>query len=106
MAKNMCFNNVWTYIASGSGDQAQQTFTTLEKLANDGIDTFQGSTGKIFKDEVEIKNAAGDGFSHSSNGFSFSNYNGCSCVTLNSNINSKRGFSITGVIFVKHLSTT
>jgi len=48
----------------------------LEKLANDNIDTFAGSTGKIFKDEVKIKNAAGDGFSHSSNGFNYELYNG------------------------------
>lgn len=91
MAKDMCFNNVWTYIASGTGGQAEQTFTTLEKLANDNIDTFSGSTGYIFKDEVEVKNAAGDGFSHSSNGFSYNLYNGSQTVTLNSNVDAKRG---------------
>ena len=88
MAKDMCFCNVWTYIASGTGGQAEQTFTTLERLA---IDTFYGSTGSIFKNEVEIKNAAGDGFSHSSNGFSYSCYNGSMTKTLNSNIDAKRG---------------
>lgn len=92
MAKDMCFCNVWTYIASGSGSQAENTFNTLEKLANDGIDTFAGSTGKIFKDEVEIKNAAGDGFSHGSNGFKYNLYNGSMTQTLNSNIDSKRGY--------------
>lgn len=91
MAKDMCFNNVWTYIASGTGGQAEQTFTTLEKLANDNIDTFSGSTGYIFKDEVEVKNAAGDGFSHSSNGFSYNLYNGSQTITLNSNIDARRG---------------
>jgi hypothetical protein len=50
MAKESLFSNYWCYIASGTGDQAQQTFTTLEKLANDNIDTFEGSTGKLFKD--------------------------------------------------------
>lgn len=49
MAKDMLFNNYWTYIASGSGSQAEQTFTTLERLANDNIDTMLGSTGYIFK---------------------------------------------------------
>ena len=34
MAKGMLFNNYWTYIASGSGSQAEQTFSVLEKLAN------------------------------------------------------------------------
>lgn len=92
MAKGMCFANYWSYIASGSGSQAEQTFTTLERLANDNIDTFSGSTGIVFKNEVEIKNAAGDGFSHSSNGFNYSLYNGSMTQTLNSNIDAKRGY--------------
>lgn len=91
MAKDMLFNNYWTYIASGSGSQAEQTFTTLERLANDNIDSFMGSTGYIFKNEIEINNAAGDGFSHSSNGFRFNTYNGSMVQTLNSNIDKKRG---------------
>lgn len=91
MMKDMCFCNYWTYIASGSGSQAEQTFTTLERIANDNIDTFAGSTGKIFKDEIRIKNAAGDGFSHSSNGFNYEVYNGSMTQTLNSNVDKKRG---------------
>lgn len=91
MSKDMLFNNYWTYIASGSGSQAEETFMTLEKLANDNIDTMLGSTGYIFKSEIEVKNAAGDGFSHSSNGFSYNLYNGSSTQTLNSNIDRKRG---------------
>jgi len=91
MMKDMCFCNYWTYVASGSGSQAEQTFTTLERIANDNIDTFAGSTGKIFKDEIKIKNTAGDGFSHSSNGFNYETYNGSMTQTLNSNIDKKRG---------------
>ena len=91
MAKGCLFNNYWAYIASGSGSQAEQTFTTLERIANDNIDEMSGSTGYIFKNEVEIKNAAGDGFSHSSNGFSYSLYNGSMTQTLNSNVDRKRG---------------
>ena len=91
MSKDMLFNNYWTYIASGSGSQAEQTFTTLERLANDNIDTMMGSTGYIFKAEIEIKNAAGDGFSHGSNGFSYSTFNGGFTQTLNSNVDRKRG---------------
>ena len=98
MSKGMLFTNYWAYIASGSGSQAEQTFTTLERLANDNIDEMSGSTGYIFKQEVEIKNAAGDGFSHSSDGFTYSLYNGSKTQTLNSNIDSKRGFRGT-VIF-------
>ena len=91
MAKDMLFCNVWTYIASGSGSQAEQTFMTLERLANDGIDEMRNSTGYIFKNEVEVNNAAGDGFSHGSNGFKYSLYNGSFTQTLNSNIDKKRG---------------
>lgn len=94
MAKDMLFCNVWSYIASGSGSQAEQTFDTLEKLANDNIDTFSGSTGKIFKDEIEIKSMSGDGFSHSSNGFNYNLYNGSKTQTLNSNIDAKRGLNL------------
>lgn len=91
MAKDLCFCNYWTYIASGTGSQAEQTFMTLEKIANDNIDTFSGSTGKIFKDEIVIKQASGDGFSHNPNGFNFQTYNGSMCVTVNSNIDRMRG---------------
>lgn len=91
MAKDMLFCNYWAYIASGSGSQAEQTFTTLERIANDNIDEMVGSTGYIFKNEVEIKNAAGDGFSHGSNGFTYSTYNGAKTTTLNSNVDAKRG---------------
>ena len=91
MSKDMLFCNVWTYIASGSGSQAEQTFMTLERLANDGIDEMRNSTGYIFKNEVEVNNAAGDGFSHGSNGFKYSLYNGSFTQTLNSNIDKKRG---------------
>lgn len=93
MAKDMLFTNIWTYIASGTGGQAEQTFTKLEQIANDGIDEMKGSTGYIFKNEVEINNAAGDGFSHGSNGFKYTLYNGSFTQTLNSNIDAKRGFS-------------
>ena len=92
MSKGMLFNNYWAYIASGSGSQAQNTFTTLEKLANDNIDTFSGSTGKIFKDEIVINNAAGDGFSHSSDGFRYALYDGSFTQTVNANVDAHRGY--------------
>ena len=91
MAKDMLFSNIWTYIASGTGGQAEQTFTKLEQIANDGIDEMKGSTGYIFKNEVSINNAAGDGFSHGSNGFKYTLYNGSFTQTLNSNVDAKRG---------------
>lgn len=91
MAKDSLFTNYWCYIASGSGSQAEQTFMTLEKIANDNIDEFVGSTGKLFKDEIVVQNASGDGFSHNPNGFRFETYNGSFTQTLNSNIDRKRG---------------
>ena len=91
MAKDSLFTNYWCYIASGSGSQAEQTFMTLEKIANDNIDEFVGSTGKLFKDEIVVQNAGGDGFSHNPNGFRFETYNGSFTQTLNSNIDRKRG---------------
>ena len=100
MAKDMLFNNYWTFIASGSGSQAEQTFTTLERLANDNIDSFMGSTGVVFKNEIEINNAAGDGFSHSSDGFNYSTYNGSMTQTLNSNIDKKRGKNNNYILFI------
>lgn len=99
MAKGMLFNNHWSYIASGSGSQAEQTFTTLEKIANDNIEQMKGSTGYIFKDEIEINHSAGDGFSHSSNGFSYRLHNGAKTLTLNSNVDKKRGFRGNFVVF-------
>ena len=107
MAKDMLFCNVWSYIASGSGSQAEQTFTTLERIANDNIDEMRNSTGYIFKNEVEIKNASGDGFSHGSDGFKYSLYNGSFTQTLNSNIDAKRGqafFIVCMEFFVIQLS--
>ena len=92
MAKDSLFCNYWSYIASGTGSQAENTFITLEKLANDNIDTFEGSTGRLFKDEVVIKAASGDGFSHTPGSFNYQLYNGSQTATLNSNIDSKRGF--------------
>lgn len=91
MAHDMLMNNYWTYIASGSGSQAEQTFTTLQRLANDNIDSFMGSSFAVFKNEIQIHNSAGDGFSHSSNGFNYNVYNGSYTQTLNSNIDKKRG---------------
>lgn len=91
MSKGMLFNNYWTYLASGSGDQAKQTFSVLEKIANDNIDTFAGSTGKLFKDELVVANAAGGGFVHGSGGYSYQLNNGSSLLTLNSNVDRRRG---------------
>ena len=60
MAKSMLYNNYISYIAAGSSDQSIQTFQTLIRLANQAIESMTGLTD-VFKEQVEIKNASGDG---------------------------------------------
>lgn len=91
MAKGMLFTNYWSYIASGSGAQAQQTFQTLERLAKDNVESLLNSTGYIFKNEIVVPNANGDGFSHSVDGYKYTLYNGSTTMTLNSSVDKKRG---------------
>ena len=98
MAKGMLFNNYWAYIASGSGDQAITTFKTLENIANRNIESMTGLTG-VFKQEMEIRNASGDGFVHNPSGHFYSLYNGSFTKTLNSNIDRKRGARGNVVVF-------
>lgn len=71
MTKGMLFNNYWAYIASGSGDQAITTFKTLENIANKNIESMTGLTS-VFKQEIEIRNASGDGFIHNPSGHFYS----------------------------------
>ena len=98
MSKGMLFNNYWSYIASGSGDQAILTFKTLENIANQNIESMTGLTG-IFKQEIEVKNAAGDGFVHNPSGHFYSLYNGSFTKTLNSNVDKRRGARGNMVVF-------
>ena len=56
----MLYNNYISYIAAGSSDQSIQTFQTLIRLANQAIESMTGLTD-VFKEQVEIKNASGDG---------------------------------------------
>lgn len=62
-AKGLLNTNHVTAIASGSGAQSIQTFTTLEKIANAEIESMPGLTG-IFAKEVVVNNATGTGFIH------------------------------------------
>lgn len=91
MSKGMLFNNYWAYIASGSGDQANQTFKTLENIANKNIETMTGLTD-FFKQEIEVNNSGGDGFVHNPSGFYYNLYNGSFTKTLNSSVDRRRGF--------------
>lgn len=98
MAKGMLYNNYWSYIASGSGDQAILTFKTLENIANRNIESMTGLTD-VFKQQIEIKNAAGDGFVHNPSGYFYSLYNGSFTKTLNSNVDKRRGARANMLVF-------
>lgn len=98
MSKGMLYNNYWSYIASGSGDQAILTFKTLENIANQNIESMTGLTD-VFKQQIEVKNAAGDGFVHNPSGYFYSLYNGSFTKTLNSNVDKRRGARANMVVF-------
>lgn len=100
MAKQMLESDPFSvYIASGSAQQSATTFRKLEDIANDRISSLKGSTGKIFKNEVVVQNAAGDGFSHNPAGFEYKLYNDSFTKTLNSNVDKNRGARARCVIF-------
>lgn len=98
MTKGMLYNNYWSYIASGSGDQAILTFKTLENIANQNIESMTGLTN-VFKQQLEVKNASGDGFVHNPSGHFYSLYNGSFTKTLNSNVDKRRGARANMLVF-------
>jgi len=100
MSKQMLSSYPWNcYIASGSGQQSATTFKKLEDIANDRISSLLNSTGSIFKNEVEINAASGDGFSHNPAGFTYNLFNGAFTMTLNSSVDKNRGARADCVIF-------
>lgn len=100
MGKQMLSSEPWNcYIASGSSQQSATTFRKLEDVANDRISSLRGSTGKIFKNEVVINAAAGDGFSHNPAGFEYKIYNDSFTRTLSSNVDRARGARSDCVVF-------
>lgn len=100
MGKQMLSSDPWNcYIASGSSQQSATTFRKLEDVANDRISSLRGSTGKIFKNEVVVNAAAGDGFSHNPAGFEYKMYNDSFTRTLSSNVDRARGARADCVVF-------
>lgn len=100
MSKQMLSSNPWNcYIASGSGQQSAITFKKLEDIANDRITSLLNSSGYIFKNEVVVASASGDGFSHNPSGFEYKLFNGSFTRTLNSNVDKNRGARADCVIF-------
>lgn len=100
MAKQMLASEPWTCaIAAGSSDQSNTTFKKLEDIANDRIDSMIGSNGKIFKDEIVVHAANGDGFNHNPSSFSYRLFNDSETNTINSNIDKNRGKRKRAVFF-------
>lgn len=100
MAKQMLASYPWVcYIASGSAEQSATTFKKLEDIANDRVESLLNSSGVIFKNEVEINNASGDGFSHNPAGFEYHLYNNSLTKSLNSNVDRNRGKRASCVIY-------
>ena len=100
MAKQMLSSDPWNcYIASGSAEQSATTFRKLEDVANDRISSLRGSTGKLFKNEVVVNAANGDGFSHNPSGFTYKIYNDSFTKTLSSNVDRSRGARSDCVVF-------
>lgn len=98
MAKTYLFPNYTSYIAAGSSEQSIQTFQTLYKMANNSIESMTGLTD-LYKQEVEIKNASGDGFVRNPAGNYVTLYNNAMIKTLNSNIDRRRGARANMVVF-------
>lgn len=95
MTKQMLSSSAWNcYICSGSSSQSALTFKKLEDIANDRIDSLLNSNGKIFKDEVEINAANGDGFSHNPQGFEYHLYNASFTKSLNSNVDKQHCLTV------------
>jgi CRISPR/Cas system-associated endoribonuclease Cas2 len=59
----------------------------------------RGSTGKLFKNEVVVNAANGDGFSHNPSGFMYKVYNDAFTKTLSSNVDRGRGNRSDCVVF-------
>lgn len=92
MSKSILIPNYQTYIISGVGSQAQETFLKIEKIAKKEIQSFTGLTDVFFNETV--KNSANkDGFTHNPASFKYQLYNGSATNSLNGNaegIRSKR----------------
>ena len=98
MAKSLLYNNYVSYIASGSSDQAIETFMKIEAIAKDALESATGLT-KEFLHELKISQSSGDGFTHNPMGYAFTTWNGSKCTTLNSNVDKKRGKRANLVVF-------
>jgi hypothetical protein len=92
MTKSMLVPNYQTYIISGVGSQAQETFLKIEKIAKKEISSFTGLTD-VFYNETVKSSANRDGFTHNPASFKYQLFNNSATNSLNGNaegIRSKR----------------
>ncbi len=92
MTKSMLVPNYQTYIISGIGSQAQETFLKIEKIAKKEISSFTGLTD-VFYNETVKSSANRDGFTHNPASFKYQLFNNSATNSLNGNaegIRSKR----------------
>ena len=92
MAKSVLIPNYQTYIISGIGSQAQETFLKIEKIAKKEISSFTGLTD-VFYNETVKSSANRDGFTHNPASFKYQLFNNSATNSLNGNaqgIRSKR----------------
>lgn len=100
MTKQMLSCDPWKcFIAGGSSQQSSTTFQKAQDIANDRVTSLINSNGKIFKDEVVVNAATGDGFSHNPAGFEYTLFNGSNSRSLNSSVDKNRGFRASCVVY-------
>ena len=84
MAKSLLIPSFKTYIISGVGSQAQESFMKIEDITKRNLASFTGLTD-VFANELVKSTANKDGFTHDPVSFKFSLYNGSKVFSLNSN---------------------
>ena len=90
MAKSLLVPNFQAYIMAGTGNQSQEMFTKIEKIAKREIASFTGLTDVFFNETVK-STANTDGFTHNPASFQYRLYNGSQVNSLNGNIDGARG---------------
>ena len=90
MAKSLLIPNWNAYILSNTGNQSQETFMKIEKIAKKELSSFTGLTDVFFNETVKSI-ANNDGFTHNPQGFKYSVYNGSMVTSLNGDPDNNRG---------------
>lgn len=96
MLELLLYENRKIYIVAPIGSQAKETFMTLERLATNEFDGFEGLSD-IFYNEIDRATENLSGFSHDPSGYKVKMLNGSFVQTLNgipSNARSKRANSV------------